>query len=263
MAAAAGRGAAGAWDYAAVPHGDVPLLFFDETEHEEQAVGLGGGDVRVLGSVNYGQRGIWPATFALANLLAGHGADIVGRDARVVELGAGAGLPGVVAARWAKHVCLTDGDGAELPLLRENASRYCDGRAEAFQLRWNHAEEDLARADQRPHAFDVVLAAEVCYVPSAIPHLVQTMDRCLKPTSSFALLANSAVSTVATQAECRSLLDGALNAAGFRCADVTRDAFAHGAADWHAHAYFLVIWRDPTGSHAAPPPARVAGLLLP
>ena len=42
-------------------------------------------------------------------------------DARVVELGCGAGLAGVVASRFARYVLFTDGNPNVLPLATTNA----------------------------------------------------------------------------------------------------------------------------------------------
>jgi len=65
---------------------------------------------------------VWPAAVALAELLRERPS--LCRGARVIELGAGAGAPGLVCADLgASFVLLTDGDADLLPLLAANAAR--------------------------------------------------------------------------------------------------------------------------------------------
>mmetsp|Transcript_51608 Transcript_51608/g.102525 ORF Transcript_51608/g.102525 Transcript_51608/m.102525 type:complete len:468 (-) Transcript_51608:129-1532(-) len=103
---------------------------------------------------------VWPAARALATHLITHPELVRGR--RVVELGAGTGLPGMVAAALgAQEVVLTELTGT-LPFLQRNVelnTAACGGRARAMELRWG--------ADDGPGAelrdFDVVLGCELIY----------------------------------------------------------------------------------------------------
>jgi len=104
---------------------------------------------------------VWPAAHALATHLITHPELVRGR--RVVELGAGGGLPGMVAAALgAQEVVLTELTGT-LPLLQRNVEHNtaaCGGRARAMELRWG-------AADDSPGAelcnFDVVIGCELIY----------------------------------------------------------------------------------------------------
>jgi len=68
-----------------------------------------------------GGASVWPAALALAQWLLDHPESSAGVS--VLELGAGAGAPGLIAAALgARLVLLTDGDTDLLPLMRDNAA---------------------------------------------------------------------------------------------------------------------------------------------
>lgn len=103
---------------------------------------------------------VWPAAHAFAAHLCTHPELVQGQ--RVVELGAGTGLAGLVAAALgASEVVLTDLAGT-LPLLERNVSRNAsmtNGRARATELRWGAGHgpgADLAN-------FDLVIGCELVY----------------------------------------------------------------------------------------------------
>ena len=64
---------------------------------------------------------LWPGAIALAHDIAGR--SDVPHGVRVLELGAGTGLPGIVAASLGAHVVQTDKQQAALALCRMNAER--------------------------------------------------------------------------------------------------------------------------------------------
>jgi predicted nicotinamide N-methyase len=90
---------------------------------------------------------LWPAATALAESLP----EVDGL--RVIELGAGLGVPSLVAAAQGAHVTATDWSQNAVELLRENARR--NGLELAVEC-WDWRE---ARGDR----FDLVLAADVLY----------------------------------------------------------------------------------------------------
>jgi len=100
---------------------------------------------------------LWPACHAFCAHLCAHPELVRGK--RVVELGAGTGLPGILAAALgATEVLLTD-LGGTLPLLRRNVERNAslvDGRARTAELYWGPNASELGK-------FDVVIACEVLY----------------------------------------------------------------------------------------------------
>jgi predicted nicotinamide N-methyase len=90
---------------------------------------------------------LWPAATALAAALP----DVDGL--LVVELGAGLGVPSLVAAARGAHVTATDWSQDAVDLLRENAAR-------------NGLQVDAERWDwrqPRTDRFDLVVAADVLY----------------------------------------------------------------------------------------------------
>ena len=108
---------------------------------------------------------MWDAGYALARHLdAVDASELDG--ARVVELGAGLGLPSIVASlRGAARAIATDGDPQCLPLLLENAQQAGAATVRAHPLDWANAREALSLNDGR--LFDLVLAADVVYAGNA------------------------------------------------------------------------------------------------
>lgn len=96
---------------------------------------------------------LWPASRSLARLMAT--LDCAGR--RVVEIGCGLGLAGIVAAMRGAAVTMTDTAHAALCFARANAHLNHCGIA-AIQT-------DLRRPGTRGH-FDYCLAADVTYEPT-------------------------------------------------------------------------------------------------
>ncbi|GAX25885.1 hypothetical protein FisN_6Hh077 [Fistulifera solaris] len=120
---------------------------------------------------------------------------------RVLELGAGLGLCGIVAHRLlqARTVYVTDGDSDVLKVMKENiqANRLAEERPiSGHQLLWG-AEYALAfletmrrlEPENDSLLFDVILAADVVYVPQVIAPLFETVHTVLEPVVGVFLLA--------------------------------------------------------------------------
>ena len=122
---------------------------------------------------------LWPAALLLAGWL-DHRADALA-GLRVLELGAGAGLPGLVAARCAAvgSVTLTDVVPATLENLRHN----CRGAAgvEVRALDW-HACAASEAAGEPP--VDLILCADVVYEPTLLPALAATLKAILRRSAA-------------------------------------------------------------------------------
>jgi predicted nicotinamide N-methyase len=110
---------------------------------------------------------LWRSGVALAREL--DGMDLEGR--RVVELGCGLGVPSIAAARGGADVLATDQSPEALELLARNAE--ADGvTLDTAEVNWAQPEELVERAP-----FDLVLAADVLYVPADAPTLLALLPR--------------------------------------------------------------------------------------
>lgn len=120
-------------------------------------------------------RKIWPASLLFGAYLAEHAHLVAGK--RVVELGAGSGVAGIVcAALGAQHVCLTDVPCA-LQLIRSNVARnerYA-ARCAVAPCRWGDEADIASLVSGAP--FDVIVASELVYKQSeqTFKELVDTM----------------------------------------------------------------------------------------
>lgn len=107
---------------------------------------------------------LWPAATFLCKYLEAHRDEVFpnGR-CRVLELGAGIGLCGLLAALHGHSVVLTDLPEA-LPGLQENIERNnLQGRASAVQLAWGT--DDHLQPEIDVEHTDVVLVADCVYWP--------------------------------------------------------------------------------------------------
>lgn len=145
---------------------------------------------------------LWPASLLLAAWLLQPTVAPTLAGARVLELGSGVGMLGLALARAIPVECITMTDFVTMTLdnLQRNAQQL-DGceleRVRVRQLDWN--EPDSARraelavggaspghldwseaASPSVTGFDLTLAADVVYDPSALPALVSTLAESLK-----------------------------------------------------------------------------------
>lgn len=151
---------------------------------------------------------IWDGALVLAAAVAAHpAATVAGR--RVVELGSGCGLVGVVAAKaGAAATVLTDLHSV-LPLLRQNVRRNApygggggggSGSGAAArppaaapivavrECKWGDAADMAAVVAALGGLPDVVLASDVVYADSAVAPLVATLSALLPPGSPGSVL---------------------------------------------------------------------------
>ena len=110
---------------------------------------------------------LWPSGLALAHVV--EGLELAGR--RVLELGAGLGLPSLAAALRGADVLATDWADDAVDLLRENAAR--NGVAlRAERVRWDEPGLVLAGAP-----WDLVLCADVLYEQRNADLLLELLPR--------------------------------------------------------------------------------------
>jgi len=115
---------------------------------------------------------VWPSAPALAEQLAGRVRD----GDRILELGCGLGLPGLVAARLGARVTATDWAPDALELLAANAERN-DVDLDLRRLDWFAPDAGLGDLPPWP----LVIAADVLYESRNVPALLATLDRAVAP----------------------------------------------------------------------------------
>jgi len=110
---------------------------------------------------------LWPSGVALAQAIAG--LDLTG--ARVLELGAGLGLPSLAAAIRGGDVLATDWAEDAVSLLRENAAR------NGIALRAERARWDEPQPLVREAPWDLVLGADLLYEERNARQLLELLPR--------------------------------------------------------------------------------------
>ena len=108
---------------------------------------------------------LWPGAIALAHEIAAREPAIRGR--RVLELGAGTGLPGIVAGSLGAHVVQTDRQQAALMLCRFNAER--NGVTAEHRLVDWAAWTDTTQ-------YDWIIGSDVIYSAGMHPHLTRIFE---------------------------------------------------------------------------------------
>ncbi|KAL3665326.1 hypothetical protein V7S43_009367 [Phytophthora oleae] len=117
---------------------------------------------------------VWPVSIFLAWYLVAHRDEIAGKT--VVELGAGAGLSGLVASQFAAQTALTDGNDIVLELLEENAEFNADSsKVQTLPLLWGDRKSVEAFERAFPHPVDVLIGADVVCWPILVKPILQTI----------------------------------------------------------------------------------------
>lgn len=134
-------------------------------------------ELRFLGgdlSIPYGLV-LWPAAIALAHDIAARAMS----GLRVLELGAGTGLPGLVAASLGARVVQTDRQEVALFLCKRNAELNGVTTIE-------HRAADWTSWEDRTH-YDVILGSDVLYGERMHPHLRRIFEGNLAPGGTILL----------------------------------------------------------------------------
>jgi predicted nicotinamide N-methyase len=118
---------------------------------------------------------LWPAAIALAHEVASRP---VG-GMRVLELGAGTGLPGIVAASLGARVVQTDRQEVALFVCKKNAER------NGITTIQHRAADWTAWEDREP--YDLILASDVLYADAMHPHLRRIFEANLAPGGTILL----------------------------------------------------------------------------
>jgi len=142
-----------------IQHRGAILSEADETRYLGEQQGL----------IPYGVM-LWPSSIALAHELVARAPSLAG--VRILELGAGTGLPGIVAATFGARVVQTDRLDKALDLCRQNAER----NRVAIEHRvadWTDWKEE--------DRYDLILGADVIYAERLHPFLRNIFDNNLTP----------------------------------------------------------------------------------
>lgn len=114
---------------------------------------------------------LWPAAVALGHEVASLGLAL--KDRAVLELGAGVGLPGMVAARLGARVVQSEISETALDFARLNARENNITTIRHQVLDWRDC-----HFEQR---FDYILGSEILYAPEMHPHLIRVFTEALAP----------------------------------------------------------------------------------
>ena len=109
---------------------------------------------------------LWPSSIALAHELIARADAFLG--ARVLELGAGTGLPGIIAASLGARVVQTDRHELALSICRQNGARNGVSTIEYRQADWTDWHDD---AD-----YDWIIGSDILYAERLHPHLRQIFE---------------------------------------------------------------------------------------
>jgi predicted nicotinamide N-methyase len=114
---------------------------------------------------------LWPAAIALAHEVAARADEL--RGTRVLELGAGTGLPGIVAASLGARVVQTDKQEMAMSVCRQNGARNGVESIEHRLVDWAEWTDDAR--------YDWIIGSDILYGESMHPHLRRIFERNLAP----------------------------------------------------------------------------------
>lgn len=120
---------------------------------------------------------LWPAAIALAHEIAARAAACA--DRRVLELGAGTGLPGIVAASLGARVLQTDRQDVALTVCQRNGRR---NGVEAIDYRlvdWADWADETR--------YDWIIGSDILYAEGAHGHLQRILETALAPDGQILL----------------------------------------------------------------------------
>eukprot|EP01120_Amphizonella_sp_Union-15-10_P016767 TRINITY_DN9043_c0_g1_i2.p1 TRINITY_DN9043_c0_g1~~TRINITY_DN9043_c0_g1_i2.p1 ORF type:complete len:250 (+),score=36.90 TRINITY_DN9043_c0_g1_i2:100-750(+) len=131
---------------------------------------------------------LWPATKALCRYILENQEKFQKR--KILELGSGAGLSGLLVSHFCETVLLTDGNDECLELLGRNINANIDKTKDSNvgcqKLEWGK-DIDFYKT-KFPELFDVILGADIIYSAESIPLLLKTVKELLKPSGFFLLV---------------------------------------------------------------------------
>lgn len=120
---------------------------------------------------------IWPAATALTSFLIAN--DHLVRGRKVLEIGAGIGLPSFAITQIAQEVTITDHDNEAIELARMNIKNLGLENVYAQYLDWNDLPEELGAG--------TILLSDVNYAPDQFESLTLMIRRLLEAGSTLIL----------------------------------------------------------------------------
>lgn len=120
---------------------------------------------------------LWPSAIAMAHEIASRAKEVAGRT--ILELGAGVGLPGIVAASLGGGVVQTDRDELALQLCRRNGERNSVSSLAYRLADWT--------AWEVTGQYDWIIGSDVLYGESLHPQLRQIFETNLAPQGQILL----------------------------------------------------------------------------
>lgn len=114
---------------------------------------------------------LWPAAIALAHDVASRAEEFKGSS--VLELGAGTGLPGIVAATLGARVVQTDRDELALAACRRNCARNGVETIEHRRAEWSEWED--------AGSYGWIIGSDILYGEESQPHLRRILETNLAP----------------------------------------------------------------------------------
>lgn len=114
---------------------------------------------------------LWPAAIALAHEVASRAEAF--RDTQVLELGAGTGLPGIIAASLGARVVQTDRHEVAMAVCKRNGERNGVGGIEYRMADWT-SWNDRGR-------YEWIIGSDILYMEAMQPHLRQIFESNLAP----------------------------------------------------------------------------------
>ena len=203
-----------------------------------EALSAGSTDFDMTGTI------VWLISRLTAHYLVREGwRDVSGQHA--LELGAGAGLLGLVASHWAARVTLTDNEPAVLALLARNAPR-ARCAADCAALEWGAAADHARLAAAGAAPVRVLLGADIVFWSAAIAPLVASVAALLERPAP----ANGGAGGVWILGYCnrvasmRALLLRLTDEAGLQAEDVGWDWLGDARAEYPLASWqSLTIWR--------------------
>ena len=133
---------------------------------------------------------VWASSLYLSRFLAANAALVKGK--RVIELGAGIGLPSLVSAKLgAAHVLVTDVDKYAVEALPVAiAKNGVTANAEAAKLDWFAYLRPGPAPSSALAPVPLLIAADCNYTTAAVPALIAVIDALLEPSGGELLLAS-------------------------------------------------------------------------